>query len=398
MMNENQPACYHGSMSNLDRSVATTLRLRPDESAALWNWLLGRQGLSEDRRFQSAFDVAHAALGLHAARRPSPFATVVARGAHADAAMDLFSEGSRQSLTTIRCMRKTLHTLPLGLAAAAHAATLHYRERDTLRALTNAGESLRMAERVIVSLMKLLAETGELCFRKIERRLVSRTRSTILVRLSLKLAWERGTLTYLNSSSGWNRENRQFALTAVRFPELDMGLARLDATHQLILAYFERYGPATVKDAMWWSALSRSAIEEALLSSGRAIVRLSTEWTTSPLYMFRDQFDEFRQDGGGSFATGLNFLAHEDVALKAYFESRTRYLSDLPQNRAFNQIGEALPTVLLNGNIIGTWAWDTKHRRVSVAIEDGYATTRIRAKARARAAELTDVLRLGWVE
>ena len=41
------------------------------------------------------------------------------------------------------------------------------------------------------------------------------------VRAALKLAWERGTLTYLNQSGCWNAEHRTFALATAVHPELD---------------------------------------------------------------------------------------------------------------------------------------------------------------------------------
>ena len=41
----------------------------------------------------------------------------------------------------------------------------------------------------------------------------------------------------------------------------------------------------------------------------------------------------------------MHFLAHEDVALKAYAETRVRYLGAVPEQEAFNQIGEALPAI-----------------------------------------------------
>lgn len=81
--------------------------------------------------------------------------------------------------------------------------------------------------------------------------------------------------------------------------------------------------------------------------------------------MFADRFEEFLSAGPDTHHGGVNFLAHEDVALKAYFETRTRYLGCLPARRAFNQIGEVLPTVLHDGQVIGTWAWGDAGRRVT---------------------------------
>ena len=93
----------------------------------------------------------------------------------------------------------------------------------------------------------------------------------------------------------------------------------------------------------------------------------------------------------------LNFLAHEDVALKAYFESRGRYLGRLPPRRAFNQIGEVLPTIIHRGQVIGTWAWDASKMAVAYSIMRGYGSLELSKAARRQANALSQTLRLRWV-
>ena len=56
--------------------------------------------------------------------------------------------------------------------------------------------------------------------------------------------------------------------------------------------------------------------------------------------MFADRLEEFR--AAERVKTGVQLLAHEDTALKAYFQTRPRYLAGLPQRRMFNWISEAL--------------------------------------------------------
>ena len=62
---------------------------------------------------------------------------------------------------------------------------------------------------------------------------------------------------------------------------------------------------------------------------------------------------------GAVHTTGVQFLAHEDTALKPYSQTRSRHLGGPPQ-RAFNQIGEALPTVIIDGMVAGSRSWDTR--------------------------------------
>src|SRR5262249_39190272 len=161
-----------------------------------------------DIKFNSVLEVAHATLGLHAARLPSPFATVIARSASPTVAQTLFEADTHAYISTIRCMRKTLHTLPLKLAAVAHGATLHFRERDTLRAINNANISLQGISRTVDAIIDLLSREDPMTHRAIEARLAAPHTSVVVIRLALKLAWEQGMLTYRNETSGWNREKR----------------------------------------------------------------------------------------------------------------------------------------------------------------------------------------------
>jgi hypothetical protein len=349
--------------------IKTVARVSLDakEECLMWNWLLARQGLSNDTKFITTLGVVSASLGLHAARLQSPFATVLARAESPSVAAELFTSKCRSSLITVRCMRKTLHTLPIQMAAIAHAATVHFRERDALRAIENAGMLRCDIEGMMEDVEDLLSKTGPLFHRHIEKRLCDQQHPVQGVRLAIKLAWEIGRLVYLNNSAGWNRENRQFALPSDAYPGLEMNLDKQKATADLIEIYFDRYGPASIRDSVWWSGLSSSAIASGLQSIRREVIELHTSWTGSPLYMFRDRFEEFRDEvkkGHDIYNLTLNFLAHEDVALKAYFESRNRYMDGIPLDAAFNQIGEALPTILLGGRVVGVWGWNRRSMRV----------------------------------
>lgn len=380
-------------------TIVSSYPLNDSEAQRLWNWLLRRHGLGEDTKFNSVVEIAHATLGLHAARLPSPFATVIARSVSPTVAQALFEVDTHTKLSTVRCMRKTLHTLPLELAAVAHGATLHFRERDALRAITNASVSLHHVSGTVDAIVDLLDRRGPVAHRAIEVGLTAPHIPVIVIRLALKLAWEQGILAYRNDTTGWNRENRKFGLTAQLYPDLNMSMDPREAAGELIREYFDRYGPASLRDAMWWSGLSRSAITAAMIESVREFVMIHTSWCESPLYMYEDRYCQFQTVASRpEVPPTLNFLAHEDVALKAYFESRCRYLGKLPPGRVFNQIGEALPTVMHCGQIIGTWAWDASKMAVTYSIVRGYGSSGLSKQARCQANALSETLRLRWVQ
>lgn len=366
-----------------------------DETAAtrVWNWILTRQGLADSRRLGTAWQVADAVLGLHAARLPSPFTIVAARTGDPAIPASLFTDRVRATLITVRCMRKTLHTLPLPLAAAAHVATFSFRDRDARRAVLKAGHSMSAIDRMIAQLCALLQD-GPLPHRAIEAHLSTPKADIPSWRLATKVAWERGTIAYVNSATTWNRQARCFALTSAAYPTLNTSLAREQAVTELVTAYFERYGPASLRDATWWSGLSATDVRTALLACGRPVIKVATPWSDDLCLMFADQMAE--SSNAEAITTGVQFFAHEDSALKAYFQTRSRYLGDIPQPRAFNQIGEVLPCVIVDGLVAGTWSWNTRTASIDVDLIPGKTTAPVRRLVRTRAVTLTDTLRSAW--
>ncbi|XKK37731.1 winged helix DNA-binding domain-containing protein [Nocardiopsis sp. ARC36] len=378
----------------LEPLVVDTHHLPDGEASRLWQWVLARQGLAPHTRLGSVEETADLALGLHAARLPSPFQTVAARVSDPSQVLRLLKPAGRRGLVTVRCMRKTLHTLPLHLASAAHAATRHFRERDALRAVVNAHVSEADVAAATTDLVALLDQDGPTGHRDIERRLAVDGRSVTLVRVALKLAWERGVLTYTNSSPVWNREQRTFALAMRAYPGLNTSMGREEGTETLMSAYLDRYGPVSMRDATWWSALSRRDVAQAWVRAGVKLVQVVVPaWSPHPMVMGADRFTEFTQ--AGDQESGVHLLAHEDVALKAYFETRTRYLGSLPASKAFNQIGEVLPTVVLNGRVVGTWAWAPKDSRVRHKTVPGMVPEGARSRVRSTARRMSEVLRSG---
>lgn len=371
-----------------------TRRLVLDEDTAgrTWNWLLARQGLTDSTRLKSALDAADAALGLHAARLPSPYAMVAARTDDSAIPGSLFTAPVRASLITLRCMRKTLHTLPLHLAPAAHAATMRFRERDARRTASNAGYNIPAIDDIVCQMSALLQE-GPLPHRAIETHLGRAGYDIRAIRSAIKIGWECGTFAYINSATVWNREARTFALTESAYPTVDLSLPRREAIIALVSAYFHRYGPATIRDATWWSGLSAADVTAGLLAGGRSLLSVTTPWSEEPCLMFAEQAEEALTN---EISTGIQFLAHEDSALKAYHQTRSRYLANIPQRRAFNQIGEALPTIIANGMVVGTWMWDSRTCSVRTSVISGRTTPAIRRQIRARAVAQTATLRSGW--
>jgi hypothetical protein len=70
-------------------------------------------------------------------------------------------------------------------------------------------------------------------------------------------------------------------------------------------------------------------------------------------------------------------------------------LAGLLRPRAFNQIGEALPAITVDGIVTGTWSWDSRSRNIIVRMLPGKMTPAVRRQVRERAAVLDETLRAG---
>jgi hypothetical protein len=366
-----------------------------ESPARLWNWVLCKQGLSDETRLPDAHSVAVLSLGLHAARVGSPYATVAARTFDDAPLQHMLGPVDNSQLVTIRCMRRTLHTLPVGMASHAHAATRQYRMRDLEGRARRIGLSLQALEPIARDIVSLLHGRGRMPHRAIEVELAAVGRHVDSIRLALKLLWESGDLTYRNCSPSWHRELRQFELRTRSHPGFNPAISAADGTTVLMEEYFRRYGPATLKDASWWSGLGQATIAQSV--AHLELVKMDLPWAAKTFYMLADQFQEFVSLGASTPTTRVQLLAHEDVALKAYFESRSRYLGRSLPPVAFNQIGEVLPTIVNDGVIIGTWRWNRQLRCVDTSFIPGLARHEVRKQATKRAEILTQRLHHGYV-
>lgn len=367
----------------------TLIRLNEDSAHQFWRWILARQGVRTLSGLASALDVSQATLGLHAARNASPYTTVASRLNPFLSPESIKRMLGTRELVTVRCMRQTLHALPVGLASIAHSATLSYRLQHVRALSQRLGAPNTAVEECARQVVIALESHAHLGHREIEGILIGRGANKSVARLGLKLAWEDGRVVYWNRSDTWQREVRAF-VHGSRLPGL-VTLPAQEARDALVVEYFSRYGPATLKDASWWSGLSQRTIA-GVLRRHQALA-VETPWSRNPCYIFTEQYESFRDDERQE-VPGTNFLGHEDVALKAYFETRGRYLGRVSAGRVFNQIGEALPTIVRDGYVVGRWRWDESARRVRYRHFDTVRAVAVE-EARAQAAQMTARLRAG---
>jgi len=345
-------------------SVAGLLASRPRvdlDAEAERAWRLHRHGLAE--RVAGLDDLARRHVGLHAARQLTPWMTLHSRLPHLPPVVLRTSLRDRK-LLRVRCMRRTLHLLPVDLAAVAHTATLRQRLLPcelASRRLGLAGQRRRRLEAEIVGLLGDGPRRYDELLRTVAADTCPRAGDLAIerARQAIKNLWETGTLVVGDASDSLHHEQRTFARTDL---ELGAGALTVDpatAVRRLLRHYLHAYGPVTPKDFAWWSGISLGEAAPAWEALADELVRVRVAGLNAELVALGPTVAELLDgDWTARPVPHTSVLAYEDPSLKGYFATRSRYIAPVLREQLFNSIGEARASVMVDGMVAAVWAWD----------------------------------------
>ncbi len=132
------------------------------------------------------------------------------------------------------------------------------------------------------------------------------------------------------------------------------------AQTQVVRTYLAAFGPATEADISFWTGFGKS-------ETARAVNALSGETTLTMvegipgMTLLLTEQAEALQATEPFITSVVNVLPADDPLTTAHRASRARYFSDPSlQRQVFNSKGHAKPTILVNGQIVGTWDMPTE--------------------------------------
>jgi hypothetical protein len=320
--------------------------------------------------FRNLTDLAEGLVGLHAARQSGPYVSAYARlGTYGLAEHTRHPDDG--GLVHIRCMRGTIHALPVGLASLAHAATAKRLKRASCRRLYKLGLSRRdvaaTRDRVLDSVRESHAS-------------LPGGPDGSAPRAVLRHLWDTGEVLAFDASGTPHHKRRQF--TESRNTPGWRDWAEDEAGRELAFRYLRTYGPAAPEDLAWWTGWGMRRTQQILDQLRPDLIDVHVAGLP-PLVLA--SADEASLRSCVESAVPVRTVAYEDPSIKAYFVSRERYLRGVSATRLFWYAGEALASVLLDGVVAATWRWDTATRCVSwvpVRPLDGAAARAIRLQLR----------------
>ena len=307
--------------------------------------LLVKQHLAPGSAGADVVSLAGDLIGLHATSSLSPYLSAFARLTSfrpEDLDRELYE---RRSLLRLKCMRGTVFVVPRDLApvlfAATRAATLSG-DRRWLRVARDHYE--QWAPRVLDALAGTALGAAEL-----RRLLGADDRLPAVVSMLCDEALilrDRPTGTRRSSAFRYRRWDDVY-------PDLDLSaIPEATAIELLVHRYVAAYGPVTLRDVAWWSALPLGRVRPAVegLVEAQVVVRLPG--AANDLLMSAD--DLARADAAPAGAGSVVLLPVLDPYLMGY-RDRDRFLDPSLRPLVYDRGGNATATVLVDGRVEGVW-------------------------------------------
>ena len=124
------------------------------------------------------------------------------------------------------------------------------------------------------------------------------------------------------------------------------------ARTKLVEFYIKRYGPVAIDDIAWWMDLPRTAVANIVESISAKLAKIRIKGLRQEFLLHREDLNTLQSRDRED--SSVHFLSYEDPYTKG-FKLKQR-LIDRNFERIAYPMGGALPTLLVDGRIVGTWS------------------------------------------
>jgi hypothetical protein len=316
------------------------------------HFVLRKQHLTDDSRIDDAIRIARDIGGLHATDSVTPYLSLFARSSNfvkesLDEELYL-----KKSLGKIRCMRGTLYILTKDMIPMAYAATNGIVEKNSKGYAEFRGVSSEQYEEVSRVILRLL-EGKDLSVFEIKKALQTQTD----VPSVLNLMCDQGLLVRGRREKGWRDKRHKYSIFREYFPDVELTkYHESEAVTLLLLQYLKSFGPVTENDISWWTGLTKTRVRQALNDLKQQISRLEIADLSGDFIVLSSDLDALREAFHGKKRI-VNLLPTLDPYLMGY-RDRDRYLDHSKYDFVFDHSGNAAPTIMLDGRVIGVWDFE----------------------------------------
>ena len=288
--------------------------------------------------------IAEEIVGLHATNAVSPYLSLLARSADFERRELDERMWGRWQLVRFRAMRLTMFVMPRPLLEVAAAATRHLVMAMGERWLREAGLSREQFDYWADAVDEAL-EHNPLTVRAL--RAATGAAGDVPLPGIVGRMCDDGRLVGGRPPHSWTSPVRSYH----RWIDVlgDVDLLRWSggaAIRELVARYVAGYGPVTLSDISWWTGFTKARCRAALESLGGSIVDATVDGWPGPLFVSR------AAPRVGS--AGVRVLPLLDPYVQGY-RDRLRLLDPERHDFVWDPGGNAAPTVVAGGRIIGVW-------------------------------------------
>jgi len=166
----------------------------------------------------------------------------------------------------------------------------------------------------------------------------------------------RAELDGLVCSGSVQDKKQTYTLLRERVPKLKT-VNREESLTNLADRYFSSHGPAALQDFVWWSGLQVKEAKQALEMIKSKFI---SEKIGAQVYWFSNSFLFSKMN-----KKSIKFLPAYDEFIISY-KDRSAAIPYEKQKKAISNNGVFWPTILINGQVVGTWKRTIKKEKVIV--------------------------------
>jgi hypothetical protein len=316
-------------------------------------------------------------VALHATNATAPYLSLWARVPSFKPEMLADALYERRRLARVLCMRTTLHVVPsdeVPIFLRAYGDQMERRgpaEHQIDLLLAQAGlceeeDAGARLEELHAQVLEAVSKSGPSTVREISQAVPELEAK---IRHSVGKPYEgefsvgsrlipsmcvQGLLVRARPRGSWRSNLYEYAALSDWLPDVDLDSVSLrEARTWLVRHYLSAFGPASMKDICWWTGFTKGETEEAIQPLTGEVVEVAIEGLDMGYLMMAE--DAQQLDSAAAPETlYASFLPALDPYIMGY-PDRRRFLAPEHNAKVFDRAGNAMPTVWVNGKVVGAW-------------------------------------------
>lgn len=336
-----------------------------------------KQHLSPLAQIGDLLQVTRDIVALHATEPTTPYLSLWARLPGFERIHLEHAWHRQRVLVKLLCMRATLHLVPSDQISWFYQA---YQDRSAAEYRRDMPEDLLvqagLCSKADAPALKQALQGQVLAFLDAKGAATTREIARAVPALQTSIRYDVGKSTEGQYSIGtgiiramcaqgmlvrgqprgsWRSNQHEYTTLSSWLPHVDLhAVTGAQAQAWLVRRYLATFGPATRADIAWWAGFTKRETAQALAALDDELRTVKLEGQVEEHLMLREDVESLRGFTVPS-EPYVALLPALDPAIMGY-QDRSRFLASKQRKHLFDRAGNAVPTVWVNGRVVGAWA------------------------------------------